>query len=224
MDSGKSSLRRRPAPSSRLACVLAALAGNAWAQTPGADPRPGVAALDHFLANVHSLTADFQQEIWTADQRLLETTTGTLALARPNRFLWRSAEPVELLVVADGEELWTYDAELEQATRAPLDETAGASPAMLLSGDASVREQFDVARDFSFDGLDWVELAPNVDGADFTSVRIGFNGGVPDQLELVDGLNQVTRIDFANVAVNPELPPATFEFEAPPGVDVLGGR
>jgi outer membrane lipoprotein carrier protein len=203
--------------------VLIACAGPAWAQAPSADSGAGVAALDGFLQNVHTLTADFRQELWTADQRLLETTTGTLALQRPNRFLWRSAEPVELTVVADGEELWTYDVELEQATVAPLDDSAAASPAMLLSGDASVREHFEVARDFALDGLDWVELTPNVDGSDFTSVRIGFKDGAPEQLELIDGLNQVTRIDLTNVVVNPELPESTFEFEPPPGVDVIGG-
>jgi outer membrane lipoprotein carrier protein len=202
-----------------LLLVVGAI-GSGWCQAPGTDAH--TTALDTFLADVQTLTADFRQELWTADQRLLETTTGTVALQRPNRFFWRSIEPVELSVIADGEELWTYDVELMQATRAPLEESAGASPAMLLSGDASVREQFDVVRSFTLDGLDWFELAPNVDGADFASVRIGFKNGAPERLELVDGLNQITRIEFLNVVVNPDLPEATFRFQAPPGVDVIG--
>jgi outer membrane lipoprotein carrier protein len=220
-DSGKSSPRRHLAPIDHGWLLLLACTGPAWAQAQGAPP--GVAALDAFLADVRTLTADFTQQMWTADQRLLETTTGSLALQRPNQFLWRSLEPSELTVVATGEELWTYDVELEQATRTPLEDSAAASPAMLLSGDARAREQFDVVADFTRDGLDWVELTPKVDGTDFNSVRIGFRDGVLEELELVDGLNQVTQIDFTRIEVNPDLPAGTFQFVPPPGVDVLGG-
>jgi outer membrane lipoprotein carrier protein len=175
-----------------------------------------------FLTEVRSLTADFRQELWTADQRLLETANGSVSLKRPNHFLWRYAEPIEQSVIANGRELWMYDVELAQATLAPLDE-AGPSPALLLSGDEAVRDGFEVVRSFALDGLDWIELAPKIEGADFTSVLIGFEGRTPQRLELVDGLNQVTRIELSNVALNPDLPDALFEFEPPPGVDVIGG-
>jgi outer membrane lipoprotein carrier protein len=207
---------------------LLALAGSAWCQP--ADPNPpadsdleGLAVLERFLTDVQSLTAEFTQELWTADQRLLETATGTLLLKRPNRFLWNYVEPIEQLVVADGEQLWMYDVELAQATVAPLEESAASSPAMLLSGDQAVSDGFHFVRNYVFDGLEWIELAPKLDGADFTSVSIGFKGEAPQRLSLVDGLNQVTRIDLTNVVVNPQLLDTAFEFEPPAGVDVIGG-
>jgi outer membrane lipoprotein carrier protein len=182
----------------------------------------GESALDSFLEDVSSLTADFRQELWTADQRLLETASGTLSLKRPNRFLWHYVEPIEQSVVADGKELWIYDVELAQVTVTPLDSSAS-SPAMLLSGDRAVRDGFDVVRSFSVDGLEWVELKPKLDGTDFTSVRIGFKDSAPERVELVDGLDQVTRIELSGVVVNPDLGDAVFDFEPPPGVDVIGG-
>jgi outer membrane lipoprotein carrier protein len=182
----------------------------------------GLATLEAFLGDVHSLTADFRQELWTADQRLLQTETGTLSLQRPNRFRWTYMNPTELTVVADGSKLWIYDVELEQVTVAPLDSTVGSSPAMLLSGDRNVREGFDVVQTYTLDGLDWIKLAPKAPGSDFTSVLIGFIGTAPQRLELVDGLNQVTRIEFANLAINPDLADGTFRFEPPVGVDVIG--
>ena len=110
-DSGKSSLRRRRAPNNLRktvwACTLIGLAGHTFAQEAPADQGRGAAALDRFLAHVEPLTAEFRQELWTSDQRLVETSAGMFALARPNRFLWRYTEPSELLVVANGEELWT---------------------------------------------------------------------------------------------------------------------
>jgi outer membrane lipoprotein carrier protein len=190
---------------------------------PAASGADGERALDSFLDDVRSLTADFRQELWTADQRLLETATGTLSLKRPNRFLWHYVEPIEQSVVADGQELWMYDVELAQVTVTPLEDSSTSSPAMLLSGDRAVRDGFDVVRNFSVDGLQWVELKPKLEGTDFTSVRIGFNDSTPERLELVDGLNQVTRIEFSGVVVNPDLADAVFDFEPPPGVDVIGG-
>jgi outer membrane lipoprotein carrier protein len=223
--SGKSSPRHlRPSTKHALLFALVA-AGGAWAQPAGdGATATGLATLEAFLTNVHSFSADFRQELWTADQRLIETETGTLSLKRPNRFRWSYLEPTELLVVADGAQLWMYDVELAQVTVAPLDETVGSSPAMLLSGDREVRDGFDVVQTYPGDGLEWIKLVPKADGTDFTSILIGLNGNAPQSLELVDGLNQVTRIEFVNVVVNPELPDALFELKPPPGVDIIGGE
>lgn len=196
----------------------AALSASAQPSPEAADP------LDAFLGGVQSLTADFKQEIWASDSATdapLETATGALSLKRPNRFRWTSVMP-EITVVSDGTHLKIYDVELEQVTVAPFDDTLGTSPAMLLSGDRKVREAFDVERTFALEGLEWVKLVPKTAGSDFTSVLIGFMGREPRRLELVDGLNHVTRIELENVVVNPELADDTFELEVPDNVDVIG--
>jgi len=93
---------------------------------------------------------------------------------------------------------------------------------MLLSGDRGFRDGFDVVQTYKLDGLDWIKLKPKSGGADFSSVLIGFAGNAPQRLELVDGLNQVTRIELMDLTVNPDVADATFEFTPPPGVDVIG--
>jgi outer membrane lipoprotein carrier protein len=225
MDSGKSWRRRLLRSTTRTALLgLVATCGVASAQ-PAAESAPtGLNALEAFVRDVHSLTADFKQELWTADHRLQQTETGTLSLRRPNRFRWIYKEPTELTVVADGRQLWIYDVELAQVTVAPLDTTVESTPAMLLSGDRSVRDGFDVVQTYRLDGLDWVKLKPKTGGADFSSVLIGFAGNAPQQLELVDGLNQVTRIELMNLHVNADIADSTFEFKPPAGVDVIGNE
>jgi outer membrane lipoprotein carrier protein len=206
---------------------LAVLVALALANGAGAQPdsnEHGVATLNAFLSGVRSLTADFKQELYGPDEKQIETQSGKLSLQRPNRFRWSYAKPSELVVVADGKKLWMYDVELAQVTVSPLGDTVGSSPAMLLSGDRDVREDFEVVETFTRDGLEWVKLAPKTGAADFRSVTIGFEGTAPRRLELVDGLNQVTRISLANVAINPELADGVFEFKPPPGVDVIGGK
>ena len=209
----------------RVVLVLALPAAPASAQDPvDASTTPGALALDSFLVEVDTFTAAFEQELTSSDGQLLDTAQGTLSLKRPNRFLWRYESPIEQLVVADGEQLWMYDIELAQATVAPLDSDNPSSPAMLLSGEEAVRDGFDVVEDFASDGADWIRLSPKPGGTDFRSVLIGFIDGLPVQLELVDGLDQVTSITFSGIAVNADLSDSAFEFEPPPDVDVIGGE
>jgi outer membrane lipoprotein carrier protein len=200
----------------------------ALAQGVGAQPETtnehGAATLHAFLSGVRSLSADFKQETYAPDERLLETQTGTLSLQRPNRFRWSYKKPTELVIVADGKKVWMYDVDLAQVTVSPLGDTVGSSPAMLLSGDRDVGDGFNVVQTFMRDGLEWVKLEPKTGAADFRSVTIGFDGAAPRRLELVDGLNQVTRIALANVVVNPELADSVFQFTPPAGVDVIGEK
>jgi outer membrane lipoprotein carrier protein len=223
MDSEKFSHRRRlPETISRIAICCALPLSAAWAQGEEAAPSAGVTALEGFLASVETLSAEFRQDVWSADDELLETSAGTMSLKRPNQFYWHFQTAPEMIVVADGGALWTYDVELEQVARTPLADITTASPAMLLSGDAEWRDQFDVAQTYRLDERDWVELLPTSPGGDYKSVLIGFARGLPEQLELVDGLEQVTRIEFSNIRVNPQLDAGSFTFVPPRGADVIG--
>lgn len=200
----------------------------ALAQAANAQPQTtnehGSATLQAFLSGVRSLTADFKQDTYGADEHLVQSQSGKLSLQRPNKFRWSYTKPSELVMVADGKKLWMYDVDLAQVTVSPLDDTVGSSPAMLLSGGRDVRDEFDIVETFPRDGLEWVKLRPKTGAADFQSVAIGFEGTAPRRLELVDGLNQVTRIELANVVVNPALADSVFEFTPPAGVDVIGGK
>jgi chaperone LolA len=209
---------------SLISCVLllSAAAPCASAQSP----HDGMATLEAFLDGVQSLEANFKQQLWTADQRLLQTDIGSLSLKRPNRFRWTYDDPADddpatLVVASDGMRLWIYDVELEEVTVTPFDDTIGTSPAMLLSGDRNVREAFDVVDAYAADGLDWIKLEPT-GSSDFSSVLIGFRGTEPRRLELVDGLGQVTRIELDNLVVNAEIADDVFELDVPAGVNIIG--
>ena len=222
MDSEKFSRRLRPETISLTILSALALCSVAQAQTDDAASNASVAALDGFLANVETLSAGFRQDVWTADNELIETSTGTMSLKRPSQFYWHFETAPEMIVVGDGATLWTYDVELAQVARTPLAEITAATPAMLLSGDTDWRDQFGIARTYRLEGLDWIELAPKSPGGDYQSVLIGFNGDLPEQLELVDGLEQVTRVVFSDISVNPVLDASAFTFVPPPGADVIG--
>ncbi len=201
-----------------IAAVFVGSAG--YGQEPSASPAD--VYLERFLTEATTLQAEFEQELRGSDGELVEVAIGSLSLQRPNQFFWEYREPLEQIILADGENLWIYDVDLSQATVTPLDELADATPAMLLSGDLSVRDSFETIEYFSAEGVDWVRLAPTESGADFRSILVGFRAGDLAALELLDALDQVTRIDFTEVEENAELSADLFLFDPPRGVDVIG--
>lgn len=206
---------RRAAP--LLAAVLAVSAPAALAQ----DSPAGPAELRSFLTEVITLEASFSQTLIEADSEHTRRSEGRFYLHRPGRFRWDYASPDPQLVVADGEQLWLFDPELEQVTVRALDEGLSGTPAMLLSGEGRLEDSFRIGAAYREEGLDWVELAPLEEAADFAAVRVGFESGKLAAMELMDALGQTTLIRFSALVVNPKLDPGLFQFTPPEGADVI---
>ncbi len=65
-------------------------------------------------------------------------------------------------------------------------------------------------------------MTPQSSESDFSAIRLGFEADDLRVMEFSDRLAQATRIDLSGISINPEIEPATFTFEAPDGVDVIG--
>ncbi|HET6725768.1 MAG TPA: outer membrane lipoprotein chaperone LolA [Gammaproteobacteria bacterium] len=202
-----------------LAALLALSAATAIA-APKASPAD---RLEQFLHNVHSLKADFTQTVTHATLPGAKKSHGTVLIKRPNRFRWNYVAPNKQIIDSDGNRIWIYDAELEQVTVKPLKTTLASSPAMLLSGQGSLRDAFEIAEQGTHDGLDWVTLKPKSDHAAFKKIRIGLGAKGIQIMELTGAnLGQVTRIEFSNVSRNPNIPDSVFKFTPPKDADVIG--
>jgi outer membrane lipoprotein carrier protein len=195
----------------------------AGGQPAAASPAPGTAAaLEQFLARSDALTADFRQLLLREDGSVAEESSGRFYVSRPGRFRWEYVAPSEQLVVSDGERLWMYDADLEQVTVRNVDDGLAGTPAMLLSGQGRLADSFEFGASYPQDGLDWIELKPAGARAEFKGLRVGLREGVIGAMEVIDNLEQVTRIEFSDVRLGGELDEALFRFEPPPGADVIG--
>lgn len=204
--------------------ILPVLAAAWLAAAPADAAEPEAVAparLRAFLAETVTLQARFSQVLLEADSDRTQVSEGTFYLHRPQRFRWDYTRPAPQLVVADGEHLWLYDPDLEQATVRRLDDGLSSTPALLLSGDGNLDDSFTVGAAYHEDGFDWVELAPVSAAADFSGVRVGFQDGRLGSMELIDALGQTTVIRFSEVQVNTPLDPALFQFTPPAGVDVI---
>lgn len=200
-----------------VACAVAVTSGLTAEST-----QDGYRTLDEFMQGLVSLEADFHQTLLDRAGQVLEESSGQLAIARPNRFRWDYREPAGQLVIADGERLWLYDAELEQATVRPLDETLAGTPAMLLSGEGDLRDSFQVEGLEQRGTLSWILLKPLRADTDFQAVRLALEGQALVAMELDDKLGQTTVLELSAFKRNPVLDNALFHFEPPIGADVIG--
>ncbi|HHJ14414.1 MAG TPA: outer membrane lipoprotein chaperone LolA [Gammaproteobacteria bacterium] len=179
--------------------------------------------LQQQLDGMRSFHARFSQQVADARGEIVQEGNGEVWIQKPGRFRWQYESPWQQLIVADGEHLWNYDADLEQATVSPLDETLGATPAVLLSGLrplAEVMRSEALGRDEQ--GIDWYRLRPVGPDESVQEVRIGFEGTRLRSIRVRDSFDNDTRIRFSQVQSNPEIDPARFRIELPPGTDLVG--
>ena len=192
--------------------LLAAGAGPAFAD--------GVTRLREFARDVKSGEAPFTQTVTSADGNRRKVSTGTFAFLRPNRFRFAYDKPAEQLIVSDGQKVWVYDADLNQATSRPLAKALGQTPAALLAG-ASPEQDFALSDEGARDGLEWLRASPKQrGGAGFQALRIGFRGKDLAAVEIVDNFGQRSLLQFGAWAA---APPAAerFRFSTPQGAEVV---
>ncbi len=201
------------------AAILLTLSSFGWAPPSHATP---AADVEKLLDGVSSWSADFTQTIDDGHGKVVRSAAGKLYLQKPGKFRWDYSQPSQQLILADGKQIWLYDKDLQQANVRDMDVSLESTPAVLLSGGATVGSQFDVTALPKSGGLDWYQLVPKHPETDFQMVRIGFNKGELASMFLVDKLNQVTQLTFSNAQRNVKLIPDLFTFTPPPGVDVIG--
>lgn len=186
------------------------------------DKDAGYKRVEQFLNGLQGLQAQFQQTLTDSKGVVTNESSGTLAIHRPNRFRWDYQAPNEQLIVSDGARIWLYDKDLEQVTVRRVDESLSATPAMLLSGEGTLADNFKAAQSQQEGAVQWVNLEPKRNDTDFKWVRLGFAGDALKFMQLADKLGQTTTLEFSKFERNPPLDPSKFVFNVPPGADVIG--
>ncbi|MBB3179510.1 outer membrane lipoprotein chaperone LolA [Variovorax sp. Sphag1AA] len=188
----------------------------------------GLESLEAFVKNARSGRAEFTQTV-TSPPKEGQTardkvSTGTFEFQRPGKFRFDYKKPFAQNIVADGETLWLFDADLNQVTQRKQAQALGSTPAALI---ASAPDLKALQADFALesaperDGLQWVKATPKSKDGQLQSVQIGFQGDSLAALEILDSFGQKSVLKFSKVEVNPALPASTFQFKPPAGADVV---
>jgi outer membrane lipoprotein carrier protein len=201
----------------RAAWLLAA-----WLLVPAPACAAGVERFQAYLRATQTASADFEQQVFDREKKLVQRSTGSFTLQRPGRFRWSYAQPYAQLIVGDGKRVWIYDEDLNQVTVRAMAQALGSTPAALLAGAAEVERAFELADAGARDGLEWLEATPREREAGFERIRLGMGTVGVQAMELTDHFGQTTLLRFTNIARNPRVDPDAFRFVPPKGADVLG--
>lgn len=195
--------------------IALALGGAALAvQADAAD------ALREFVRDAKTGRATFTQTVTSPDGAKKKTSSGHFEFARPNRFRFTYTKPFEQTIVADGQKVWIYDADLNQASSRKMSQALGATPAALLAG-GSLDKDFELKAEAPRDGLDWVQAQPKAKDSGFQQLRIGFKGKTLATLEIVDSFGQKSLLQFNGLETNVAVAPESFRFVPPKGAEVV---
>ena len=183
-----------------------------------------VDTLKDFIRDVKTGRAQFTQTVTSPDGAKKKASSGSFEFARPNHFRFAYSKPFEQLIVADGQKVWIFDADLNQASSRKFSSALGATPAALLAG-GSLDKDFDLApvsvNDAAKDGLAWVQATPKLKEGAFKSVRVGFRGKDLAAVEIIDAFDQRSLLQFSQFVADVKFPDDTFRFTPPAGADVI---
>jgi outer membrane lipoprotein carrier protein len=188
----------------------------------------GLDSLENFVKSARSGRAEFTQVVTgpTRDGQAArsKTSSGTFEFSRPNRFRFNYRKPFEQTIVADGQTLWLYDADLRQVTTRKQAQALGSTPAALIASApdlATLRKDFTLEAAGQKDGIEWVQATPKAKEGQLHSMKAGFRGNDLAALEILDSFGQRSVLTFTKMELNASVSPEQFQFKPPQGADVL---
>ena len=179
--------------------------------------------LDAFTKGLKGLDGQFTQQVFDARGKQKEASSGRVAVSAPRLFRWEYVKPYPQLIVADGETVWVYDPDLQQASRRPQGAEEASSPLAILLDQQKLDRDFSVTETATVGGIEWLQLTPKQADAAFKTARLGFGKAGLVQMEYEDALGQRTKISFSGWKRNPSFAKGTFVSVPAKGVDVIGG-
>lgn len=188
-----------------------------------ADDAEAQLRLQAAMRQLDSFQASFKQTVRTDKQKVLQQSSGQLGIERPGKFYWNYQTPYEQRLISDAKNLWVYDVDLKQASVRPVDQALGSAPIMvLMQPQADLEQAFSVHEVGQRKYLYWLELEPKTQDMEFDRIYLGLEKDQIKAMELRDRFGQSTQIVFSDLRVGVIQNPARFQFEVPPGVDVIG--
>jgi len=185
-------------------------------------------SLESFIKTVKTARTDFVQQVVvpSKDGQSARTrnSSGTFSFERPGHFRFDYQKPFAQTIVADGKNLWLYDADLNQVTERKQAQALSSTPAALISTAQdlqSLEADFALSEGTPRDGLEWVMAIPKSKEGQLQSVSVGFRAGTLATLEIRDGFGQVSTMRFTNFKPNVQFVAKDFVFKAPEGADLV---
>ncbi|MFT5542368.1 MAG: outer membrane lipoprotein carrier protein [Glaciecola sp.] len=125
------------------------------------------------LKRLSSFQTEFSQSITDLAGNELQSSSGTLALQKPNQLRWETITPDETLLIADGTTVWNVDPFVEQVTVMAQDMITQNNPLMLLVSDSE--EQWNSV---SVESVEFENIEAESSGSKFKVISLDENPNV----------------------------------------------
>lgn len=193
-------------------CVLCVINCKTYATNPGVE-------LKAILNKIHSMQANFKQNVYSETQKLLHTYTGTMALKKPNSFRFEIQKPFPSLLVTNGVKIWNFDADLEQVTIQKYTTQKEITPLSFVLDDPK-----QLSTNFAVTAINssCYKLTPVLETVNFVSVEVCFANNTLSKVQVLDHMGQTSYFEFFDVKSNISIDKTQFTFNPPVGVDVIG--
>jgi outer membrane lipoprotein carrier protein len=169
--------------------------------------------------DLSSLQAEFLQYELGQGGEKLEINSGLVWMKSPSMFRWEYQQPIEQLIVADGEQVWVYDEDLEQVTVKAQNNNL--NPIYVIINDELSQQHYDIAFEKNEQGFDWISLTPKIPSDDVKYVWLATENSLVKQIKVFNHFDQIMVFEFSGIKKNPKLAANLFEFVPPEGVDVI---
>ncbi|MCX7544662.1 outer membrane lipoprotein chaperone LolA [Marinicella gelatinilytica] len=202
-----------------LVCVFAAGLTLAQSDNDNAIDNKAQDILSELRQDLSALQAEFKQYELSQDGHADDKNSGTVWMQAPDFFKWHYKEPFEQLIVADGEQVWVYDEDLQQVTVKPQNNNL--NPIYVIINEELSTRYYHIAYEGEQQDLSWVKLTPKETSDEVKSVMLGIKNKQLHRIHVNNQLDQTLVFEFSDLKRNPTLSKDTFQFTPPEGVDVV---
>jgi outer membrane lipoprotein carrier protein len=170
-----------------------------------------------------SMTATFEQAYTYAVYQRTQVSKGTLFLKKPGRMRWDYKTPQAKVFVSNGDDLWVYEPEKNQAYKKSLQDSELPIAISFLMGKGNLLNEFRPSIGAVSTNMITVNLKPLKPSRHYKELQLVINrtSFVVTKTTIIDPANNTNTVRFSNVIIDVRLPDSGFEFTPPKGVNVL---
>jgi len=184
--------------------------------------------MDASYRKLRSYRAEFEQESETKTFKRKRQASGRVYFLKPGEMRWNYLEPEEKEVYLSGDAIHIYLPGRSQVIEQTLDDAMpGVAPAKLFMGVEELVGSFSISADCPDEDVQdayCLRLTPKKNKAisvEKILLWVGKKDFLPLRTESCDVLGNRTTISFRNGEVNIPLKEELFQFQVPPGAEVI---
>ena len=168
--------------------------------------------------------AKFIQNSYLKVMDQTQRANGDVLIKKPGKMKWTYSAPDPQVLISDSRLLWLYLPEEEQVTKMMVESIYSTNtPALFLSGEGKLAEAFDVEKVIHEEQKTVVELVPKKEEQNLSKLvlYVDKNNFQIIGSQVYDKLGNTTEIFFSEIESNPAIADKTFQFDVPPGVELI---